>query len=100
MLELEILILSEDRKKCKYHMIALTWNLKYGTDEPICRTETDSWTWRADLWLPSGRERSGMDWEFGVSKCKLLHIAWISSEVLLYGTGNYIQSLVMEHDRR
>ena len=41
-----------------------------------------------------------MDWEFGVSRCKLLHLEWISNEILLYSTGNYIQSLVMEHDRR
>ena len=27
--------------------------------------------------------QSGMDWEFGVSRCKLLHLEWISNEVLL-----------------
>ena len=32
---------------------------------------------------------SGMDREFGVSRWKLLHLEWISSEVLLYNTGNY-----------
>ena len=36
------------------------------------------------------RRGRGMDWEFGVSKRKLLHLEWISNEVLLYGTGNYI----------
>ena len=41
-----------------------------------------------------------MDYEFGVSKCKQLHLEWISNEVLLYDTGNYIQSLVIEHDGR
>ena len=41
---------------------------------------------------------SGMDWEFEVSRCKLLHLEWISNEVLLYSTGNYIQSLGIEHD--
>ena len=25
----------------------------------------------------------GMDWEFGVSRCKLLHLEWMSNEVLL-----------------
>ena len=29
-------------------------------------------------------------WEFGVSRCKLLHVELISNEILLYGTGNYI----------
>ena len=43
---------------------------------------------------------SEMDWEFGVGRCKLLHLEWISNEVLLYSTGNYIQLLVMEHDER
>ena len=40
----------------------------------------------------------GMDWEFGVNGCKLLHLEWISNEVLLYSTGNYIQSPGIYHD--
>ena len=39
-----------------------------------------------------------MDWEFGVSTCKLLLLEWISSEVLPCSTGNCIQSLVKKHD--
>ena len=39
-----------------------------------------------------------MDWEPGVNRHKLLHLEWIRNENLLYSTGNYIQSLVMEHD--
>ena len=39
---------------------------------------------------------SGMDWEFGVGRCK--HLEWISNEVLPCSTGNSIQSFVMEHD--
>ena len=31
------------------------WNLKYDTNEPIYETETDSRTWRTDLWLPMGK---------------------------------------------
>ena len=31
-----------------------------------------------------------MDWAFGVSRCRLLHLEWISNEILLYLTGNYI----------
>ena len=46
------------------------------------------------------RGGSGMDWEFGVSRYQLLHLEWISNEVLLYSTGNYIQSLGIEHDGR
>ena len=47
-----------------------------------------------------GEGRSGMDWEFGVSRCKLLYLEWISNEVLLYSTGNYSQSLGIDHDGR
>ena len=46
------------------------------------------------------REGSGMDGEFGVSRRKLLHLEWISNEVLLYSIGKYIQSLGIEHDGR
>ena len=43
---------------------------------------------------------AGMDWELGVSRCKLLRLEWICSGVLLYSTGNYIQSLGRDHDGR
>ena len=49
-------------------------------------------TWRTDLWLPRERRGGGrMDWEFGISRCKLLYIEWINNKDLLYSTGNYIQ---------
>ena len=32
-----------------------------------------------------------MEWEAGVSSCKLLYIGWINNKVLPYSTGNYIQ---------
>ena len=76
------------------------WNLKYGTDEPIYKTETDSQTRRTDLWLPSG---SGREWdELGVwdKEMQTITLEWISSEILLYSTGNYIQSLVIEYGGR
>ena len=41
---------------------------------------------------------SRMAWEFGVGRCKVVHLEWISDEVLLHNTG-HIQSLVIEHDR-
>ena len=43
---------------------------------------------------------NGMDWESGVSRCKLVHLEWISNKVLLYNTGSYIQSLEIDHDGR
>ena len=35
------------------------------------------------------RGRGRMDWEFGVKRWKLLHLEWISNEILLYSTENY-----------
>ena len=37
-----------------------------------------------------GRGGSGMDLELGVNRCKLLSLEWISNEILLYSTGNYV----------
>ena len=42
----------------------------------------------------------GMEWEVGVSRCKLLYIGWINSKVLLYSTGNYIQYPVINHNAK
>ena len=72
------------------------WNLKYGTNEPIYKIETDAQN-RLVVAKGEGGE-SGMDWEFGVSRCKLVHLEWMN-EVILYNTGNYIQSLEIEHGR-
>ena len=33
----------------------------------------------------------GMEWKFGVSRCKLIYIGWINNKVLVYSTENYIQ---------
>ena len=48
------------------------------------------------------RERGGRgrDWEFGVGRYKLLCLEWISNDVLLHSTANYIQSLGMDYDGR
>ena len=40
----------------------------------------------------------GMDGEFGVGRGKLLYLEWISNEILLYSTGDFVQSLGIEHD--
>jgi len=44
---------SERKRKIPYR-ITYMWNLNYGTNEPIYKTETDSQTLRTDLWLSSG----------------------------------------------
>ena len=45
-----------------------------------------------------GREWGGG--ELGVRRCQLLLLEWRSNEILLQSTGNYMQSLVTEHDGR
>ena len=44
--------------------------------------------------------RSVMDGEFGAGRYKLLHLKWISIEILLYSTGKYMHSLWVEYDGR
>ena len=39
---------------------------------------------------------SQMNVKSAVSRCKLLHLELMDNEVLLYNTGNYTQSLVIE----
>jgi len=65
------------------------WNLKYGTNEPICKTETDSQDRENCLVVAKG-EGGGimMDGEFEVGRCKPFHLEWISNEVLLHSTGS------------
>ena len=43
-------------------------------------------------------DRGGMEWKVEVSRCKLLDIEWISTKILLYSTGNYIQYPVINHN--
>ena len=41
--------------------------------------------------------REGKDWEYGISRCKLLsqYIGWTNNKVLLYSTGKYIHRLLL-----
>ena len=45
-----------------------------------------------------GRSGGWMDWEFGVSRCKLIHTEWRKNKVLLYSSGNHIPYPVVNHD--
>ena len=44
-----------------------------------------------------GCER-GMDWEFGINRCKIVYTEWVNIKVLLHSTGNYIQYLQVNHN--
>ena len=100
--ELEILIQSKvsQKEKDKYHMISLICGLQ--TMAQMNRSMEQKRTHRHGeekrLVAAKGWSRSGMDCVFGVSRCKLLHFGWINNKVLLYSTGNYIQSLGIDHD--
>ena len=64
------------------------WTLKYDTDELIYETETDADIEEGRV-VANGEGSWGKgDWEFGISKCKLLYTGWISNKVLLCSTGN------------
>ena len=70
--DLEIIILSEIREQERQipYITQTIWNLRCGTNEFIHDTETDSQTERTGLWLSRGGR---MDWEFGISRWKLLY---------------------------
>ena len=51
--ELETAILS--KSETQIYDIAYMWNLKYDTNELICKTETDSLTQKTNLWLVKGK---------------------------------------------
>ena len=91
--------LSQKKRQIPY-VITYIWNLKYGTNELRYKTETDSRCREQTCGCQGGRGGRGMDWEFGVGRCQLLHLEWISNEVLLYSRGNYVQSLVTEYDKK
>ena len=74
--DLEIIILSEVRERQIPYDIASMQNLKYGTQEHIYKAKTDSQIWRTDV-VATGGGGGGLDWEFGISRCKLLHREWI-----------------------
>ena len=45
-----------------------------------------------------GKGGEGKDWEFGISRYKLLYIGWVNNKVLLYSTGNYNQYPVINQN--
>ena len=42
----------------------------------------------------------GMEWQFRISRCKLLYIEWINNKVRLYSTGNFIQYPTINQNRK
>ena len=79
--------------------ITYMWNLKYDTNELMYKTETNSQTENRLVAAKGERDGGGMNWEFGISRCKLLYREWINNKAL-YSTGNYIQYPVIKHNRK
>ena len=69
-------------------MITYIWNLIYGTNEIFHRKENHG-QGEQTCGCQGGGGGSGMDSEFGVNRCKLLPLEWMSNEILLCTTGNY-----------
>ena len=90
-MELETFIPSEvgQKEKDKYHMISHIWNLIDSRNELFHRRETH-WHGKETCGCQGGGRGSGIDWEFGINRWKLLPLEWISNEILLYSTGKYI----------
>ena len=68
-----------------------------------CRKEeTQTWLlilcswWISQYYSKPAWTDSGIDWEFGNSRYKLLYTEWINNKVQLYSTENYIQFPVID----
>ena len=74
--------------------ISYAWTLKQDTDK--LSYETDSWE-QTGGWQRVGEAGGGgKDWEFEISRRKLVYTEWITDKVLLYSTGNYTQYLMIK----
>ena len=59
---------------------------KNNTNELVYKTEIDSHTQKISLWLPKGKSRGGINWEFGINRYILLYIKQINNKDPLYST--------------
>ena len=90
-MELETLILSKvsRKEKDKYHMISLISGISYMAQMNLS-TKNKIMDMENRLVVAKEEGREWVDWEFGVNRCKLLLLEWVSNEILLYSAGNYI----------
>ena len=72
-----------ERERQMPHAVTYRRNPKYDTNEHTYKTETVSQTGRTDLWSSKGLGGGRKDWEFGISRCKLLYTKWINHKFLL-----------------
>ena len=79
------IIPGEVGQKGKYHTLSLMCGVRYNTNQHIYGTKTDSQ--KEKRLVVAKEERWGMDWECGVSRCKLVYTAWIRSKLFLLAQG-------------
>ena len=60
-------------KRDKYHTISLTCGIQNITQMNIFTKQTQNRT------VAAKRCRRGMDWEFGIPRCRLLYIEWVKN---------------------
>ena len=78
-------------EKDKYHMISLVCgNLKNDTNE--LSDKTDSKTQKTNLWLPQGKQKGGINQEFGIKICTILYEEQITKTYCIAQrtTSNYL----------
>ena len=69
--------------------ITYIWNLIYDTNETFHRKENQG-LGEETCGCQGGVGGSGMDGQLEVNRCILLPLKWISNEILLCSTGNYV----------
>ena len=86
-----------ERQRQILYDIAYNWNLISSKNEHLLRKENHGLGEQTCGCLMGGGG-SRREWEFEVNRCNLLPLEWMSNGILLYSTGNYIWSLMMEQD--
>ena len=95
-IQLEIIILSEVSQK-KTNTI---WYYLY-VESKIWRKWNCLWNRLKDIknrLVGAKQVGEGKDWEFGISRCRLLYIGWISNKVLLCSIGNCTHYSVINYN--
>ena len=62
--------------------------------------QTDSQIKKTNLWLPKGRRRIWLNYEFEISRHKLLYIKQLNNKVVPYRKGNYAEYPVISHNEK
>ena len=78
------------RKRQLPYDITYLWNLKYGTDDSIYKTETDQGQGEQSCGIQGEGGRGKMSGQFRVLESKLLFLKWMGNGALMYSTGNCV----------